>query len=261
MKINKNITTVNRTTKKNRKITQLVIHWVGAVSTAKNNTDYFKSVYRGASAHYFVDDNSIWQCVEEKDVAWHCGASTYYNKARNDNSIGIEMCCCYKNGVLDISSKTIANTIELAKDIMKEYNIPIENVVRHYDVTRKKCPAPFVSDVSRWNDFKKKLVETPKKETSKAKSITEIAKEVISGKWGNGTERKNKLTKAGYDYAKVQAKVDELMGKTAKLKSVTEIAKEVVAGKWGNGTDRKNRLIKAGYNYDEVQKAVNKLLK
>lgn len=44
------------------------------------------------------------------------------------------------------------------------------------------------------------------------KSVTELAKEVIAGKWGNGTDRKNRLTQAGYDYAAVQAKVNELMG-------------------------------------------------
>jgi N-acetylmuramoyl-L-alanine amidase CwlA len=69
MKINKNITNTNRTVRNGRKIEYIVIHYVGAVSTAKNNTIYFKDAYRGASAHYFVDDSSIWQCVEEKDRA------------------------------------------------------------------------------------------------------------------------------------------------------------------------------------------------
>lgn len=50
-----------------------------------------------------------------------------------------------------------------------------------------------------------------KKATTTKKSITTIAKEVIAGKWGNGAARKTALTKAGYDYAKVQAKVNELL--------------------------------------------------
>ncbi|BCI60656.1 N-acetylmuramoyl-L-alanine amidase [Solibaculum mannosilyticum] len=45
-----------------------------------------------------------------------------------------------------------------------------------------------------------------------SKSVDEIAQEVIAGKWGNGSERKERLTAAGYDYAAVQAKVNELMG-------------------------------------------------
>lgn len=43
------------------------------------------------------------------------------------------------------------------------------------------------------------------------KSVDEVAREVIQGKWGNGEERKKKLTQAGYDYEKVQARVNELM--------------------------------------------------
>lgn len=96
--------------------------------------------------------------------------------------------------------------------------------------------------------------------TSK-KSVEEIAKEVIAGKWGNGTDRVNKLTAAGYNATTVQAKVNELLsGTTSTKKSVTEIAKEVIQGKWGNGTKRKQKLEAAGYNYAEVQAAVNKML-
>lgn len=163
MVINKHITSVNRNVMSNKVNKYIVIHYVGAVSTAYNNVCYFKDEYRGASAHYFVDDKSIWQCVLEKDSAWHCGTKgKYYNNARNNNSIGIEMCCYKNNGKLDISNATINNTIELVKDIMKRYNIPVENVVRHYDVTRKVCPAPFVNNDSRWVDFKNRLKEDSK---------------------------------------------------------------------------------------------------
>jgi N-acetylmuramoyl-L-alanine amidase CwlA len=155
------------------------------VSSAYNNTVYFKNENRGASAHYFVDDNSIWQCVEEKDKAWHCGTKgRYYNGARNENSIGIEMCCYKNNGVLDISDKTILNTIELTKDIMKRYNIPAENVVRHYDVTKKVCPAPFVEDNSRWLDFKNRLVDTPTPKPTPKNTIE------VDGIWGKTTTKK-----------------------------------------------------------------------
>lgn len=110
---------------------------------------------------------------------------------------------------------------------------------------------------------KTSIVQSKPKETqskpNKLKSVTEIAKEVILGKWGNGTSRKNKLTKAGYDYNEVQAKVNELL--TPAKKSNTDIAKEVIAGKWGNGAARKTKLEKAGYNYSVIQALVNKLLK
>lgn len=111
-----------------------------------------------------------------------------------------------------------------------------------------------------WVCKSKNMKPASKPSTSK-KSIDTIAKEVIAGKWGNGSDRKSKITAAGYDYTSVQNKVNELLsGKTSTKKSVNEIAKEVIQGKWGNGTERKNKLTAAGYNYNEVQAAVNKLL-
>lgn len=96
---------------------------------------------------------------------------------------------------------------------------------------------------------------------STKKSVEDIAKEVIAGKWGNGSDRVNKLTAAGYNAAEVQSKVNELLsGKKSTKKSVTEIAKEVILGQWGNGSERKKKLEAAGYDYAEVQAAVNKLL-
>ena len=68
------------------------------------------------------------------------------------------MCCFNNNGTLDISEKVINNTVELTKQLMSKYNIPIENVIRHYDVTHKCCPAPFVNNANRWKDFKNRLV-------------------------------------------------------------------------------------------------------
>ena len=98
------------------------------------------------------------------------------------------------------------------------------------------------------------------------KSIDELAKEVIAGKWGNGEARKTALTKAGYDYSAVQSKVNELMKSgsskpSTPTKSIDELAKEVIAGKWGNGEARKTALTKAGYDYSAVQSKVNKLMK
>ena len=92
------------------------------------------------------------------------------------------------------------------------------------------------------------------------KSNEEIAREVIAGKWGNGADRKNRLTAAGYSYAAVQAIVNKMVAGNS-LKPIDEIAREVIRGKWGNGADRKNRLTAAGYNYAAVQDRVNKLMR
>lgn len=92
------------------------------------------------------------------------------------------------------------------------------------------------------------------------KTDEDIAKEVIAGKWGNGTDRRDKLTEAGYDFMAIQSIVDRILT-TPQLKSITEVAKEVIVGKWGNGAERARRLTEAGYNANEVQKEVNKLMK
>ena len=97
--------------------------------------------------------------------------------------------------------------------------------------------------------------------TTGKKSVDELAKEVIQGKWSAGDERKQKLTAAGYDYSAVQSRVNELLsGKVQKKKNVDELAREVIQGKWGAGDDRKNRLIAAGYDYYSVQNRVNQLM-
>lgn len=270
MEIKENITTRNYTRGNNRSIKYIVVHYVGAVSTAKNNSDYFKSIYRGASAHYFVDDNDIYRVVRDEDIAWHCGTTgKYYSNCRNSNSIGIEMCCYNNNGTLDISENIVNRTIELVKELMAKYKIPEENVIRHYDVTHKCCPAPFVNNPSRWNDFKNRLggtVSNTPSSNNGNKSNEEIANEVIAGKWGNGDARKTALQNAGYNYSEIQAIVNQkLTGKisnttTSNKKSIDTIVVEVIAGKWGNGEDRKTRLQNAGYNYNEVQAAVNNKL-
>ena len=102
-----------------------------------------------------------------------------------------------------------------------------------------------------------KPTSTPKP----TKSIDEIAKEVIAGKWGNGDARVSALKKAGYNPDTVQKKVNELLKAPAKpTKSIDEVAKEVLAGKWGNGDARVSALKKAGYNPDTVQKKVNQIV-
>lgn len=160
MTINRKISLINFSdlNRRNEDIKFIILHYVGAVSTAKNNADYFYSSYRGASAHYFVDDKEIWQVVEDNDASWAIGTNKYYTGARNSNSISVEMCCYYmKNGNINVAKEVEEKALELVKMLMKKYNIDVDHVIRHYDATRKNCPAPFISDTERWNNFKKKL--------------------------------------------------------------------------------------------------------
>ena len=163
MEINKLLTQVNFKPGNGKQNKYLVIHFVGALGGAKANCEYFKSIHRGASAHYFVGhEGEIWQCVADHNIAWHCGASRYKHPyCRNTNSIGIEMCCKKKaDGTWYFEEETIKSTIELVKYLMAKYNIPAANVIRHYDVTGKNCPEPYVRDTAAWNTFKASLTAT-----------------------------------------------------------------------------------------------------
>lgn len=91
-----------------------------------------------------------------------------------------------------------------------------------------------------------------------SKSITEVAKEVINGQWGNGSDRRIALENAGYNYSEVQNKVNELVGGSSS--DLTAVARDVIAGKYGNGQERKDKLKAAGYDPTAVQKKVNELL-
>lgn len=95
--------------------------------------------------------------------------------------------------------------------------------------------------------------------SSSKKSIDELAKEVINGKWGNGSARKAALQKAGYDYDAVQKRVNEMLGSgsTSASVDIDALAKAVIRGDYGNGEARKKAL---GSNYDAVQKRVNEML-
>ena len=124
--------------------------------TARNNCDYYHRVGGlQASAHYFVDEHGAMQSVRECDTAWHCGARAYWHpECRNGNSIGIEMCSRKRaDGSYYILPETVANAAALAKDIMQRYGIDTEHVLRHYDVTGKRCPMPWVDDPAQWTAF------------------------------------------------------------------------------------------------------------
>lgn len=124
--------------------------------TARNNCDYYHRVGGlQASAHYFVDEHGAMQSVRECDTAWHCGARAYWHpECRNGNSIGIEMCSRKRaDGSYYILPETVANAATLAKGIMQRYGIDTDHVLRHYDVTGKRCPMPWVNDPAQWTAF------------------------------------------------------------------------------------------------------------
>lgn len=146
-------------------IKYIVMHYTGVpTDTAAANATYFAREKLITSAHYFVDSADIYQSVEDSNTAWHCGKNygknNLFGKCTNQNSIGIEMCS--NHGV--ITAKTLTNAANLVKYLMAEYKVPVENVVRHYDVCTKSCPGWtgwLPPDESKWLAFKKQLGDTP----------------------------------------------------------------------------------------------------
>ena len=140
---------------KRKEIKYLVVHYTaGDGDTAQNNGDYFARESVGVSAHWFVDETEAVLSVPEDHIAWHCGSESYrHEDCRNRNSIAVEL-CSRKNdaGEYEIPLRTLENGAELVRNLMKQYGIPMENVLRHYDVTGKKCPAPLV-EAGAWNNF------------------------------------------------------------------------------------------------------------
>lgn len=181
------LTKCNFTNKDNpKRVEYIVIHYFGGLSTAESVASWFQNPAAGVSAHLSVDERPlVYRSVEDGDVAWHCGTKgTYYHPhCRNSNSIGIEV----RPYALDKAKATNSDyngwyfgtevedrLVEVVKDLMKKYNIPVDRVLRHYDVTHKLCPRPWVGkDINpyyktsgdvQWLRFKKRLVETKKDE-------------------------------------------------------------------------------------------------
>ena len=178
--INKNFMNTNHTAKKRSKadIKWIVLHYVGALGDAKANTEYYKNTYVGASADFFVGfAGDVWQANDYYNYySWHCGGGyqsswtqngggEFYGQCTNSNSIGIEMCVRKKStktmNATDtdwyFETATVNAAVELVAKLMKELDIDINHVIRHYQVNRKICPNPFVVDNNKWLTFKSKV--------------------------------------------------------------------------------------------------------
>lgn len=157
----------------------IVIHYTGNDGdTAKNNAEYYHNSIVKASAHFFVDNNEIYQSVPIEYAAWSVGGKKYtscsqtgggtmYGIINNQNSINIEMCDNKpKDGKISLTQKTRENTEDLVVSLMLKYNIPAERIYRHFDVTGKICPSYFISygehsndGQNYWEFFKKNVKE------------------------------------------------------------------------------------------------------
>ena len=149
-------------------IKYLVIHYTGNDGDkAANNAAYFQKNVVKASAHYFVDDTAVYRSVPELTVAWAVGGKKYpnadktgggtmYGVITNTNSLSVELCDTRKDGTYQATEATLGRAVELCRELMARYGIPLDRVYRHFDVTGKHCPSYFVND-QKWAEFKRRL--------------------------------------------------------------------------------------------------------
>ncbi|MGF3073494.1 N-acetylmuramoyl-L-alanine amidase [Facklamia sp. P13069] len=269
----------------------LVFHFVGAAGQAYGNANYFRDVFRSASAHLFLDPNHDVQVVPFNRVAWHVGDGRGKYGITNQNAIGVELCQDASTGrnvwEWDFHPRTRLEAILVFAYLMKKYNVPLSRVVRHYDASRKSCPGNWMkNNWEKWWLWKKdlelyvttgKLVDSqrgivyidkpgagnPKPSTPTKPNVKltnrEVAKQVYRGDWGNGQERKNRLTKAGYDYYEVQKEVnrykeDLRIGKRDPVKLPKSVGIYKFNTKvWvrSEAFEGKDTITKEGYMYDK----------
>lgn len=186
--ITKKTSTTNTTVAKNRKIEYIVVHYTAGVTSkrgsAANTASWFSNPAAKASADFIVDDATIVQFNPDikNRYCWHCGGKKYntkggsfYRKATNKNSIGIEICSTNSQGKItnandkyySFTTAVVAKALELVKHLMEEYNIDADHVIRHYDVNGKPCPGIIGWNIdsgndAKWRDFKSKLATKSK---------------------------------------------------------------------------------------------------
>ena len=246
---------------RSRAIDRIVVHYTGTTASARNNATYFsRNEGQGASAHYFVDDISpeIYQSVAEGDTAWHAG-----NWDMNCRAIGIEVVSAGE----DYSGTEITKLAWLVQKLMAKYGIGSSGVIRHYDVTGKLCPAPYVA-ASKWAALKARItggaaIPSGSEASAPSGTVAELARRVIAGEFGNGDARRAAL---GSRYDEVQAEVNRILGGGSASGGspsggsgvdIEALAQAVIRGDYGNGDARRAAL---GANYDAVQARVNEIL-
>lgn len=243
-----------------------------AANVYNNNTKRGKN---GSAVHLFIDEKDTYLVVPFEIHGWH---SSDGNGFGNRSTISIEICHS-----LDYSTtkyeRSESRAAVLTAQLMKEFDIPLSMVKRHYDYSpgKKRCPhRMFEGKPNTWEQYLAMVKEAGKgvgkpilpSTPNDTLTIDEVAEKVIRGDYGNGDARRANIEKAGYNYSAVQDLVNKKLGAPASKpkpkpvpvkKSDKEVALEIYkgVGGWGNGQARKDKLEKAGYNPSTVQGLVN----
>lgn len=229
---------------------------------------------RPASAHFDVDGaGAVAQYVKVNEYAWAAGSTK-----GNQESIHIEMANSKLAPTWEVADATWKNAARLAGWLFWKVigTRPTKsNLFYHSHWSATACAGPYMDKIynkvlaeaqKQYDAFKKAAADkpapsSPRPSTPAKKTIDEVAREVIKGKYGNGPIRVRRLIAAGYNAEKVQARVDEILSPPKGRKSITQLAAEVFAGKWGNDPQRSRDLKEAGYDPKAVQAEVNRQAK
>ena len=195
------------------KVCKITPHHMAGKLTGTQCAKLFQTKGRGASANYCIGYQGDIVCaVDEENRAW-----TSANRTNDYQAITIEVANDQIGGNWHISDAAWNSLVNLCVDICRRYNFKLNytgnkngSLTRHNMFAKTTCPGPYLQ--SRFQELadvvNAKLAPTPKPAVKK--SNEEVAREVLAGKWGNGADRKNRLTAAGYDYNAVQNAVNQL---------------------------------------------------
>jgi N-acetylmuramoyl-L-alanine amidase len=256
-----------RSGKKITGVKKLVLHYTANPGgSAANHKTYFGTTLpvinkqlikdgkkpRYASAHIFVDTKEAICILPLNEVAYHANDVQKHNadgsayrgvKELKPNanllSIGVEM-CVEKDG--SISPTTIQRTIDVFVELCETYNLTEKDIVRHFDISAKNCPAPFVDDEELFEDFKKQVglkLGSPQSKPTQTQPVTPSPSKPKSylekGDKGDSVkELQALLEKLGYDVGAV----DGIFGNATdtQVRKFQKDNKLAVDGLAGNGT-------------------------
>ena len=241
-------------------------------------------------AHFYCNRDTIVQVVPIENIGYHTG--DWWSNCR---SVGYEVCESLSASDEEFLQNEDVTLLKAAADLV-EAGMPIsrETVRLHHEFVPTSCPhrsmelhggttesvrSYFIERMQYFASLGNNLVEIlhnyfPEEKfrmhtwerlgvfRNEDESENEIVQQVMQGEWGNGQERIQRLTEAGYDAGLIQEKVNLVLqgSQNNNTQTIDDIAHEVIQGDWGNGEERKERLEAAGYDYDAVQQRVNELL-
>lgn len=168
-------------------VRKIVMHWTANYgATANGHYNYFNTLSgRYASAHLFVDKIEALCIVPLNEITYHANDGSYKGIAElrpnaNFLSVGIEL-CVEKDG--SFHPDTIKRAKDVAVELCKRYKLdPLTDIVRHYDVTHKSCPTPWIKNESAFNSFKADVKKLMKPVASKPVEKPVAVKPVANAK-------------------------------------------------------------------------------